>query len=93
MAMHTPEWYSFRKNGIGGSEIGTILGLNKYDTVVRVFHEKAGTVEPRKEDNQFMFWGREMEDKIADIWRYYDGTDDGYIENYKNKKKKKLRFI
>jgi len=86
MAMHSPEWYAYRKNGIGGSEIGTILGLNKYDTVVRVFHEKAGTVEPRKEDNEFMFWGREMEDKIADIWRYYDGTDSGYIENFKNKK-------
>jgi len=27
-----------------------------------------------------MFWGRELEDKIADIWRYFDGTPDGYIE-------------
>lgn len=83
---HTDEWYEFRKNGIGGSEIGTILGLNKYDTVIRTFHEKVGTVAPRKDDNSFMFWGRELEDKIADIWRYYDGTSDGYIENFKNKK-------
>ena len=86
MPMHSPEWYEFRKNGIGGSEIGTVLGLNKYDTVVRVFHEKCGTVVPRKEDNEFMFWGREMEDKIAEIWKFYDGTDDGYIENKKNNK-------
>ena len=83
---HTQEWYDFRRNGIGGSEIGTILGLNKYDTVVRVFHEKVGTVEPRRDDNEYMFWGRELEDKIADIWRYYDGTSDGYIENSKNDK-------
>jgi putative phage-type endonuclease len=83
---HTPEWYEFRKDGIGGSEIGTILGLNKYDTVVRVFHEKVGTVGPRLEDNEYMFWGRELEDKIAEIWKYYDGTKDGYIENFKNGK-------
>ena len=83
---HTPEWYEFRKNGIGGSEIGTILGLNKYDTVIRVFHEKVGDIDIRKDDNSFMFWGRELEDKIADIWRYYDGTSEGYIENFKNGK-------
>lgn len=81
---HTPEWYEFRKDGIGGSEIGTILGLNKYDTVVRVFHEKVGTVQPRMDDNERMFWGRKLEDEIAEIWRYYDGTDDGYINNFKN---------
>ena len=83
---HTPEWYDFRRDGIGGSEIGTILGLNKYDTIVRVFHEKVGDIDFRRDDNSFMFWGRELEDKIADIWRYYDGTADGYIENFKNGK-------
>jgi putative phage-type endonuclease len=83
---HTQEWYDFRKDGIGGSEIGTVLGLNKYDTVVRVFHEKVGTIEPRKEDNEKMFWGRELEDKIAEIWKCYDGTKEGYLENHKNGK-------
>lgn len=83
---HSQEWYDFRKNGIGGSEIGTILGLNKYDTVVRLFHEKVGTAQPRMEDNEKMFWGRKLEDEIAEIWKYYDGTEDGYIENFKNNK-------
>jgi putative phage-type endonuclease len=81
---HTPEWYAFRRNGIGGSEIGTVLGLNKYDTVIRLFHEKVGTIQPRMDDNNLMFWGRTMEDKIADIWQFYDNTDYGYIDNYKN---------
>jgi len=39
---HTDEWYDYRKGSIGGSEIGTVLGLNKYDTVARLFHEKVG---------------------------------------------------
>ncbi|OPZ49394.1 MAG: YqaJ-like viral recombinase domain protein [Bacteroidetes bacterium ADurb.BinA104] len=81
---HTDEWYEFRKNGIGGSEIGTILGLNKYDTVVRLFHEKVGDYDLRRDDNEKMFWGRKLEDEIAEVWRYYDGTDSGYIENHKN---------
>jgi len=81
---HTDEWYAFRRNGIGGSEIGTVLGINKYDTAVRLFHEKIGSIEPRRDDNERMFWGRHQEESIADIWQYYDGTKDGYIENFKN---------
>jgi len=37
---HSDEWYAFRQQGIGGSEVGTVLGINKYDTNVRIFHEK-----------------------------------------------------
>jgi putative phage-type endonuclease len=84
--VHTPEWHEYRKSGIGGSELSTVLGLNKYDTVTRTFYEKIGMVEPRREDNAKMFFGRYMEDNIAEIWKYYDGSTDGYIENYKNKK-------
>ncbi len=86
METHTPEWYDFRKNGIGGSEIGTILGLNKYDTAARLYHEKVGTYVPEDMDNRLMFWGREHEEKIAEIWQYWDGTDDGYVANKKNGK-------
>jgi putative phage-type endonuclease len=82
----TPEWYEYRKSGIGGSDIGTVLGLNRYDTVARLFHEKLGTIPPRLETNERMFWGSELEDKIAKIWSYYDGRKDGYIENIRNNK-------
>ena len=81
---HSDEWHEFRKRGIGGSECGTVLGINRYDTAVRLFHEKIGSIEPRRDDNQRMFWGRELEAKIAEMWAYYDGTEDGYLENKKN---------
>ena len=83
---HTPEWFEYRKSGIGGSEMSTGLGLNKYDTVTRTYYEKIGMIEPHQFDNNRMFFGRYMEDAIADIWKYYDGSPDGYIENFKNKK-------
>jgi len=83
---HTPEWFKYRESGIGGSETATVLGLNKYNTVTRTFYEKIGMVEPLHIDNNKMFFGRYMEDSIAEIWKYFDGTADGYIENFKNKK-------
>ncbi len=83
---HTDAWYEYRKSGIGGSELSTVLGLNKFDTVSRTYYEKIGAVEPRKIDNAKMFFGRYMEDKIAEIWQYYDGTPEGWIENFKNDK-------
>lgn len=83
---HTKEWFDFRKNGIGGSEMSQVLGLDRYNTVVRLYHEKCGDLEPRQIDNSKMFFGRYLEDKIADLWRYWDGSSDGYIENYKNNK-------
>lgn len=79
---HSQEWYDFRMNGIGGSEIGTVLGINKYDTAVRLFHEKVGTVPQRREDSERMFWGRTNEENIARVWQYWDGTKDGYLENF-----------
>ena len=81
---HTEEWYDFRMNGIGGSEVGTVLGINKYDTNVRLFHEKIGSIDQRREDNERMFWGRTNEKNIADVWQYYDGSQDGYVQNYNN---------
>ena len=83
---HTDEWYDFRKRGIGGSEIGTVLSINKYDTPVRLFHEKIGSIEPIREDNERRFWGRTNEENIARVWQYYDGTKDGYVDNCTNNK-------
>jgi putative phage-type endonuclease len=84
---HTDEWYQFRKNGIGGSEVGNLLLPNPdYDSAIWIFHEKIGTIPQRKFDNESMFWGRELEDQIADKWRFWDGTQEGYIENFKNKR-------
>lgn len=83
---HSDAWYEYRKDSIGGSECATVLGRNKYDTVTRLFYEKIGVVPPRKFTNEAMFWGTMSEENIANIWKYYDGTETGYIENYKNNK-------
>ena len=34
------EWLKVRKSGIGGSDVGAILGLNKYSSPMKVYKEK-----------------------------------------------------
>lgn len=86
---HSKEWHNFRRNGIGGSEIADICGLVKpeYNRTIYHFHNKVADVITEVPDNPKMFFGRYMEDKIADLWQYYDGGDWGYIDNFKADKK------
>lgn len=79
---HTPEWHAFRANGIGGSEVSSVLGLNKWKPALILFHEKVGLKSLYDDPNEKMFHGRNMEDYIADLWRYWDGTKEGMISNY-----------
>lgn len=79
----TEEWYARRLQGIGASEIGTVLGQNPYagGSVLELFYQKLGMMPQFKEGNKYTFWGNVLEDSVADAWKYYDGTDDGYIAN------------
>lgn len=78
----SPEWYDFRMQGLGGSEVSTVMNLNPYQSKVRLFYEKIGDITSNFETNEFMAWGQINEDNIANIWQYYDGTDLGYISNW-----------
>lgn len=42
----SPEWLSFRKTGIGGSDAGAILGKSPFKTNVNVWEEKTGRKHP-----------------------------------------------
>ncbi len=49
---------------IGGSEIGTLLGLNPYQTPMDLFMRKLNLIEPEP-DNEFKKWGRDAEHVLA----------------------------
>ncbi|MGG3803129.1 YqaJ viral recombinase family protein [Metabacillus fastidiosus] len=59
------EWLKERTKGIGGSDAGVILGLDKYRTPFELWLEKTGQVEPVQIDNEAIYWGNEMEDVVA----------------------------
>lgn len=59
------EWLQERAKGIGGSDAGIILGLNKYRTAFELWLEKTGQVDPQEIDNEAIYWGNEMENVVA----------------------------
>ncbi|MBM7585811.1 putative phage-type endonuclease [Bacillus pakistanensis] len=63
--MTRAEWLEERTKGIGGSDVGIILGLNKYRTPFELWLEKTGQVEPVEIDNEAIYWGNEMENVVA----------------------------
>jgi putative phage-type endonuclease len=78
------------EGGIGASEIGIILGINPYrPTLMELYHFKVGTEIPNKIQNEYMFHGLMLEDYVADLWQYWDGTTDGYMNNKVNGHRKR----
>ena len=43
--MSLSEWLEHRKTGIGGSDAGAIMGVNKYVTPLDLYNDKLGLVE------------------------------------------------
>ena len=59
------EWLEKRNElGIGGSDVSSIVGINPFKSAVEVWLDKTGA-EIEDEDNRAMYWGRELEDKVA----------------------------
>ncbi|KQL17654.1 YqaJ viral recombinase family protein [Cytobacillus solani] len=65
LSMSRYEWLQERAKGIGGSDAGIILGLNKYRTAFELWLEKTGQVDPIEIDNEAIYWGNEMENVVA----------------------------
>lgn len=58
------DWLEARKSGIGGSDIGAIVGLNPYSSPLKVWLDKKGLSEPDDETLR-MRLGRRLEPVIA----------------------------
>lgn len=59
----TNEWLAFREQGLGSTDMASIMGMNPYKTALEVYYDKVGLGTPVK-DNIFMQKGREEEPKI-----------------------------
>lgn len=75
------DWHKLRSKGIGGSDIGAILGVNKYRSLVDVYLDK---IEGKKvEDNNAMFWGRILEPIIrAEFQKKHSEEYQTYLVPY-----------
>ena len=75
------DWHKLRSKGIGGSDIGAILGVNKYRSLVDVYLDK--TEGKKVEDNNAMFWGRILEPIIrAEFQKKHSEEYQTYLVPY-----------
>ena len=57
-------WLENRRKGIGGSDAGSICGLNPYSSAIAVFQDKTQPLT-EKPDNESMRQGRDLEEYVA----------------------------
>lgn len=59
------EWLKIRKGGIGGSDIGAIMGVNPWSSAFNVFIDKTTDYVKDLSDNEAVYWGTTLEDIVA----------------------------
>lgn len=64
--MSKREWLAARRLGIGGSDVATILGLNKYKTAFELWLDKTGQLPiDDSETSEAAYWGNTLEEAVA----------------------------
>lgn len=59
------EWLQERQSGLGGSDAGTILGVNKWKSKTQLFFEKTNPELNQEIDNEYIYWGNVLENIVA----------------------------
>lgn len=72
------EWLKLRKRGIGGSDVSSILGINKWKSELELWLEKTDQDCGLPVENEAMMWGNIMEPVIRK--HFYDTTGRKVIE-------------
>lgn len=60
----TKEWHELRSTGIGGSDIGAIAGLSKWQSFYSLWSERTMNVSRETKTNEAMEWGNRLEPAI-----------------------------
>ena len=69
------DWLKSREGGIGSSEVGTILGLNQWETPYQLWLRKTGQVPAVEQENFLMKAGHYLEDTISRFYADEAGVD------------------
>lgn len=65
LEMTHDEWLLDRRKGIGGSDVATILGLNKWKSPYQLWLEKTGQVNLEHTESEPAYWGNVLEEIVA----------------------------
>ena len=68
------DWLKLRRQGIGGSDVGAVCGLNKYKSAFELWVEKLNLDEKDETDeNEFTYWGNALEPVIRSEFMHRTG--------------------
>lgn len=59
------EWLKLRKTGIGGSDAGSICGMNPYSNAMKVYRDKTCDTVEDGQENEAIRQGRDLEEYVA----------------------------
>jgi putative phage-type endonuclease len=64
----SPEWHAARAGVIGGSEIGSIMGVNNFESKYVCWYRKAGFLKTEEPEtpNPLFEWGHRLEPTVAE---------------------------
>lgn len=87
--MDRQEWLKQRNLGLGGSDIGSIFGLDRYKPAIKLFHQKTGMWKiDGEEDNIAAYGGRSGEEYVYEyywkFWDYKTNDVDQFLHNANN---------
>ena len=63
------EWHAMRRTGIGGSDIGTIMGLNPFESAFGLWAKRTGQIVDPPVDNWAVRFGNAFEEPILRMWQ------------------------
>lgn len=65
LEMTHDEWLLDRRKGIGGSDVATILGLNKWKSPYQLWLEKTDQIDLEHTESEPAYWGNVLEEVVA----------------------------
>jgi putative phage-type endonuclease len=64
----SPEWHDLRSRGIGGSEIGTIMGLNPWESAFALWAKRTGQIPDPPLTGWGIRFGKAFEQPVLELW-------------------------
>ena len=74
---NSPEWHDARRDKIGGSMVGTIAGLNKWESPYTAWAKFTGKISDEIPDSPAMEWGRRLESVVLE--KFKDEHPEMYV--------------
>ena len=67
------DWLALRRQGLGGSDAGIVMGQNPWTTRLQLWKEKTGILPAVQEETEAMVFGRALENVIIDQFQQRTG--------------------